>query len=419
MAVKRIVTVFSKTTLAAVPACDPSSPPAGFWRPNGIIFPIRLQLVCYDNGVVLRLARRGANDGGIDRVNALLRRFGSLIGPVGLSSFLFFFTGFAIGQSPNVSALLRAGQQALEAADFTSAGRSFEQARQLAPDNLEANRGLVLSYLQAGRLSEAEDLGRIAVAHWPKDAELEHWLGLTYFKQSKTADALASLQHSEALDGSGYDIHFDVALVLLSASNYEPAASELEKAVKIDPKQALPHVLLGRSYQNTNRSTQAVQQFQDALRIEPQIPLGHYHLGFAYASLGRNQEAIAEYEKELPRSPGSFSVLYQLGHCQLEAGDLESAIDHLKKAAEINPENADAFYGLGKALLLQGAVTDAIPALRRSIALKPTDPTPHYQLSRALEKAGDKEEAKRELEAFAALKKAQPVSGGMAAGPVQ
>ena len=59
------------------------------------------------------------------------------------------------------------------------------------------------------------------------------------------------------------------------------------------------------------------------------------------------------------------------------------------------------------------------PPLRRAIELKPSDPSPHYQLARVFEKLGNKEEAKREFETFSALKKAQPVTGGMASGPVQ
>jgi Flp pilus assembly protein TadD len=74
---------------------------------------------------------------------------------------------------------------------------------------------------------------------------------------------------------------------------------------------------------------------------------------------------------------------------------------------------------LGKALLLQGDAEQAVPALRRAIALKPSNPTPHYQLSRALEKLGRKEEAQQELDTFTALNKAQPVTGGMASGPIQ
>ena len=191
-------------------------------------------------------------------------------------------------QEQRLPGLLRQGQDALDAGDFNSAAHTFEQARQLAPDNKEANRGLLLSYLQAGRLGEAEEIGQASTARWPKAAEFAHWLGLIYFKQHRNELAEVQLQRAEALDPSGYDVHFDWALVLLSDEKYSEAARELEKAIKIDPKAALPHVLLGRAYQNTNRSTQAIEQFQAALRLDPVIPLGHYHLGFAYASLGRN-----------------------------------------------------------------------------------------------------------------------------------
>jgi len=65
-------------------------------------------------------------------------------------------------------------------------------------------------------------------------------------------------------------------------------------AVKLKPFAALAHVLLGRAYQNTNRTSQAIQQFQTSLRLDPDTQLGHYHLGFGYASLGRKREATTE-----------------------------------------------------------------------------------------------------------------------------
>src|SRR5204863_330222 len=83
-----------------------------------------------------------------------------------------------------------------------------------------------------------------------------------------------------------------------------------EKANKLKPTDALAHLLLGRAFQNTNRTVQAIEQFHTALRLDPTVPLGHYHLGFAYASLGRNQDAIAEYEKELKRSADNPNVLF-------------------------------------------------------------------------------------------------------------
>jgi tetratricopeptide (TPR) repeat protein len=337
---------------------------------------------------------------------------------------LFLATALAFGaaaQSANqqVPALIHNGESALDRGNFAEAISDFQQAHEIAPESIAASRGLVLSYLQAGRLKEAQALGESASARWPRDAELQHWLGLAYFKDGQDGKALETLQKSEALDGSTFAIHFDTALVLLSENQYPAAAEELEKALRLDSKSALAHVLLGRAYQNTNRSVQAIDEFRTALQLEPELPLGHYHLGFAYASLGRDREAIAEYEKELLHSPNDSLVRYQLGHCLLETGEWKSAAVQLKKATEINPQNFDAFYDLGKALVLLDDLDGAVAALRRAAELKPESASPHYQLARALEKAGHMEESRQEFQTFATLKKAEPASGGMAAGPIQ
>jgi len=349
------------------------------------------------------------------------RRLFAIPSVLAFTAFLCLSSGWAASQSRNsdLERLLKQGQAALDADDFTAAVSAYEQASQIAPENLAVNRGLVLSYLQSGRLPEAVALGTKAVARWPNDAALQHWLGLAYFKQKMSAPALEALRRSEGLDASQFGIHFDIALVLLSDQQYSPAAAELEKAIKLNPSDALPHLLLGRAYQNSNRTLKAIEQFQTALRLDPNLPLGHYHLGFAYASLGRDSEAIIEYKKEVTRSPDNPDVLYQLGHSLLEIGDWQSASTYLRKASELDPKNADASYDLGKALLLAGDAGAAITALNHSIELNPANASAHYQLSRALEKSGRKEEAHQERERFAELKKAQPQSGGMASGRSQ
>src|SRR6267143_1900028 len=226
----------------------------------------------------------------------------------GLLAIGFVFGASAQSQNRQLESLIREGQGALDAGEFARAASNFERATRMAPENLEANRGLLLSYLQAKRLRDAENAGQSAIVRWPKDAELQHWLVLVYFKEGQNAKALEQLRSAERLDGTRFDVPFDAALVLLSEDQYPAAADELQKAIKLDPKVAMAHVLLGRCYQNTSRTVQAIEQFQTALRLDPNIPLGHYHLGFAYASLVHNPEAIAEYEKELVHSPDNPSV---------------------------------------------------------------------------------------------------------------
>src|ERR1700733_3740424 len=126
-------------------------------------------------------------------------------------------------QDAQIQSLVRSGKAALDAGDLGRASADFEKARQVAPDNLEVNRGLLLTYLEAGRLREAETLGSDAAARWPQDAQIQHWLGLVYFKTGRTELALEALNRSEKLDGSHSDIHFDTGLCVLETKQYSPA----------------------------------------------------------------------------------------------------------------------------------------------------------------------------------------------------
>src|SRR5206468_8366058 len=78
--------------------------------------------------------------------------------------------------------LIKAGQSALDRDDFATAVAAFERAHQSSPDNVQAVRGLMLSYLQSGLPEKAVPLGTESISHWPGDAKIRHWLGLAFFK---------------------------------------------------------------------------------------------------------------------------------------------------------------------------------------------------------------------------------------------
>jgi cytochrome c-type biogenesis protein CcmH/NrfG len=127
----------------------------------------------------------------------------------------------------SLQTLVRQGQAALEKEDYASAVGAFAEAYQAAPQNLQVNRGLLLSQLQAGEISAAIVTGSHAVQRWPHDAELQHWLGLAYFKAGRNAEAIKSLQMAERTDPGRPDVHFDLALVLLTSDDQSAAAQEL------------------------------------------------------------------------------------------------------------------------------------------------------------------------------------------------
>ena len=117
-----------------------------------------------------------------------------------------------------------------------------------------ANR--LLNYLQAKQIEQAISLGQQAVERWPQNADFHHWLGIAYFQSGKNTEALRELAGAAKLRPEEYDIHFDTALVHLQERQYAAAAEQLQKALRLKPGQPMAHLLLGRAYQNSNRSLQ-------------------------------------------------------------------------------------------------------------------------------------------------------------------
>jgi len=272
-----------------------------------------------------------------------------------------------------------------------------------------------------GDISSAGRLAAQGMQAWPRDPDFPHYRGQAYFRIHKLEQAAADLAFASQLAPQDTDIAFDLGLVKMAQQQYEVAAAQFEKAVQ-DPQRArggLVHLMLGRAYQNSNRSELAIQEFQLALRNEPGIKLGHYHLGYAYQSIGRTKEALTEYEAELKRTPDVAEVLYQCGKLLAQSGAISDGIVQLRKAAALDPQNFDAHYELGKALLLSGDPKDAVPSLQKAAELDTNAPHPHFQLAKAYQKLGDKTAAAREEQKFMELKKLQKATGGMATGQIR
>src|SRR5437868_11078979 len=319
--------------------------------------------------------------------------------------------------SQSLSALLRRGQRQLDSGDFSQAIQTYEVAVQLAPENEAAFSGFVYSLLKAKQLSRAVAFGQQATVKWSNSPELHHWLGLAYFQSGDLSAGEEQLARAVALKANDYDSVFDLSLIRLAKKDYSKAATSLETALRLRSTEAMPHLLLGRAYLNSNRTLKAIEQFKTAARLNPNLPLVHYHLGYAYESLGRCGEAIEQYRKELARDNNNAEVLGQLGCALGESGAWHDASEYLKRALEIQPARAEWLYALAKTYLRLEELENSLQLLKRYIEQRPTDPSGHYLLSQALEKSGHREEAKLEMEKFQETSKSQQRLGASASSP--
>lgn len=177
-----------------------------------------------------------------------------------------------------------------------------------------------------------------------------------------------------ALNGLGLSLAFQFKL--------DGAEKEFDKALKVDPNNALAHVgkaIVTRnrlqSSSNTIRKNRkallqsAESDCKQALSIDPKMPEAHAILGLVYKEQGRLDEASSELKTALSQDKKYAFVLANLGIVELDRGNITDAQANLKKAIAMNSKNSTAHYGMGRVHLAQNNPDAALKELTTSLSL--------------------------------------------------
>jgi predicted aspartyl protease len=99
-----------------------------------------------------------------------------------------------------------------------------------------ASAGIIRSLIAAGKLTEALEVAKKAVADHPKDARLLDVLGEVYFRRGEPNEALEALQASIHTDPCTARTHYDLAQFLKLSGMYASGLRELEIAERLSPR---------------------------------------------------------------------------------------------------------------------------------------------------------------------------------------
>lgn len=154
------------------------------------------------------------------------------------------------------------------------------------------------------------------------------------------------------------------------------AASELEKCVKLAPKDFQAWKSLGDTYLDQEKSEEAIRAYQRASQLQPADAVTAASLAHAYDQGGIPAKAAAEFDRalKLVRSGGqdaakdSASVQYLYGQYLLDQGRSEQSVVAMSKALKFNPNSPTALYWRARAYEkmkdYKNAEKDALQAIR-------------------------------------------------------
>src|SRR6266852_9577145 len=204
----------------------------------------------------------------------------------------------------------------------------------------------------------------------------------------------ALLSPRAAADGVRHDDNFQAAHEAYEASDYAKAARLLQLALEQHPRDAEIHLLLAKTYYESQRYDAAVASAEKAVALDPQSSLYHEWLGKVYgekashasmfSALSLAKKARKEFEKAVELDEKNFSAYqaliefdcsaagiaggggdkarpeiaklaaldpaeghYAQGNCRRQKKDFAVAADEFTKALDLHPKSVELIYDIG------------------------------------------------------------------------
>ncbi len=224
-------------------------------------------------------------------------------------------------------------------------------------------QALILAGRPGEALQELEDARALA----PDDLETLYVLaaGNLRMKKLAAADALfAELARLRPLAAT----HVLVGRTYRDYAEYERARRELRKALALDPRVRRAHYYLGMvaAIEDLASLDVAIQEFQQELRIAPDDPPTNLSLGLALVMARRYQEALPPLQKAVRWQPPQASAFHFLGRCLVALDrpaeakpELERALELARRTGREDSQLRNIHYQLGLALRQLGQAESA------------------------------------------------------------
>jgi tetratricopeptide (TPR) repeat protein len=256
----------------------------------------------------------------------------------------------------------------------------------------------------------------------PSSPRLYNGLADLYFRTGRTHDAENSARQVLKTDADNIDAHKLLGRIYLrqlsedqnassagptaqpSANSLDPAITEYEKLIQLQPHSVEEHMVLGQLYLMKHQQAKAEQQFQTARSIEPEseevilnlarvyaennnltqtakiiesvpdadrTPRMEFTLGATYEQMKRAKDAIAAYKRANDMQPGDPQTLGALAQALMSDNQLDEALKQYKDLSDTNPDDADALVKIADIERREGKYEDALTAARKAVKKEP------------------------------------------------
>lgn len=243
--------------------------------------------------------------------------------------------------------------------------------------------------LNAGDFAGAIDVLKKALKDYPNTAEVHYWLGVAYFRNKQTDEALGSALKAFELKPKYMLNRGLMADLFLEMEKYAEAQAECEVILKESKKDFDTRLKLAKSCIGQKKFKEAAEILAKLEFEQPQNVQVLLLSGKSYAKQRVNEEAIKYYSKALQIDPNSIETKLELGKLYFRDQKYNEALNTYLDVVRLDSNNPDANLQAGYIFFEAGKgdhydqYGKAIGFLLRYIRLQPNDYKGHILIGKS------------------------------------
>ena len=158
-------------------------------------------------------------------------------------------------------------------------------------------------------------------------------------------ESFRQIDKARELDPLSFSINFSLGWRLYLARQYDRAIVQLRNTLEMDPSYELPHLILGRAYEEKGSFDLAIPELRKAVDLSHGTPLMVSALAHAYARSGQRTEAQQLLTQLEVASKRQYVSPYYTAIVYVGLGEKEQALSFLEKAFQ-DRSNGLIFMGV-------------------------------------------------------------------------
>ena len=245
------------------------------------------------------------------------------------------------------------------------AGDARGQGAELPPA-LASRFAAGVAALQGGSLDDAEAAFRGVLRDGGERAFVHHNLGIVLQRRDQHAAAVAEFHRASVLDPTFGPPRLLAGSSLIALGRPADALPDLERAVRLMPREINAHLQLADACERTDRIACLTEAYRTVVALAPDDSEYGFRLGKAYLRLAQHA-----YERIRAIDPRAARLSQALGQELVAQGQPQRAKAAFEAAAARDPRLAEVHLALARLAVDDGRWDDAAREVALELAVQP------------------------------------------------